>query len=149
MTEEKLPPPSSTPSIPFSSSCPLVSFSSSALFTLSSFCFPFSLLPCTCVDSLSDFSHEIRSLSKSSLSMPASFSKATAILWMSFLMLLNSLRQSNFLKISAFHSVSVCCFAFLTLDLLAVSTLAFARALFMWKGLQAALALVQRVQEVA
>jgi len=62
---------------------------------------------------------------------------------------LNSLRLSNFLKISAFHSVSVYCFAFLAFDLLAVSALAFARALSALKGLQAALALVQEVQEVA
>jgi len=45
--------------------------------------------------------------------------------------------------------VSICCFAFLALDLLAVSTLAFARALSVSKGLQAALALVQGAQEVA
>jgi len=64
-------------------------------------------------------------------------------------MLLNSLRLSNFLKISAFHSASVYCFAFLALDLLAISALAFARALSMSKGLQAALALVQGAQEVA
>jgi len=38
---------------------------------------------------------------------------------------------------------------FLAFDLLAVSTLAFARALSMSKGLQAALALVQGAQEVA
>ena len=68
---------------------------------------------------------------------------------MSFLMPLNSLRLSNFLKISAFYSASVYCFAFLTLDLLAVSTLAFAHALSTSKGLQAALALVQGAQEVA
>jgi len=62
---------------------------------------------------------------------------------------LNSLRLSNFLKISAFYSAFVYCFAFLTLDLLAVSVLAFARALSTSKGLQAALALVQEAQEVA
>jgi len=44
---------------------------------------------------------------------------------------------------------SVCCFAFLALDLLAVSTLAFAHALSASKGLQAALALAQGAQEVA
>jgi len=62
---------------------------------------------------------------------------------------LNSLRLSNFLKISAFYSASVYYFAFLTLDLLAVSTLAFACTLSTSKGLQAALALVQGAQEVA
>jgi len=63
-------------------------------------------------------------------------------------MLLNSLRPSNFLKISAFYSASVCYFAFLALDLLAISALAFARALSVSKGLQAALALAQGVQEI-
>jgi len=63
-------------------------------------------------------------------------------------MLLNSLRPSNFLEISAFYSASVCCFAFLTFDLLAISALAFACAFSMSKGLQAALALVQGAQEV-
>jgi len=50
---------------------------------------------------------------------------------------------------SAFYSMSVCCFTFLTFNLLVISVLAFAYALFMSKGLQAALALVQGVQEVA
>jgi len=45
--------------------------------------------------------------------------------------------------------MSVCCFTFLALDLLAVSALAFARALSASKGLQAALALAQGAQEVA
>jgi len=45
--------------------------------------------------------------------------------------------------------VSVCCFAFLALDLLAVSALAFTHALSMLKGLQAALALAQGAQEIA
>jgi len=45
--------------------------------------------------------------------------------------------------------VSVCCFAFLTFDLLAVSALAFAHTFSMSKGLQAALALAQGAQEVA
>jgi len=45
--------------------------------------------------------------------------------------------------------MSVCCFAFLAFDLLAVSALAFAHALSTSKGLQAALALVQGAQEVA
>jgi len=62
---------------------------------------------------------------------------------------LNSLRLSNFLKISAFYSTSVCCFAFLALDLLAISALAFAHALSALKGLQAALALAQGAQKVA
>jgi len=62
---------------------------------------------------------------------------------------LNSLRPSNFLKISAFYSTSVCCFAFLALDLLAISALAFTCTLSVSKGLQAALALAQRAQEVA
>jgi len=64
-------------------------------------------------------------------------------------MLLNSLRPSNFPKISAFYSMSVYCFAFLALDLLATSALAFTRALSTSKGLQAALALAQGAQEVA
>jgi len=45
--------------------------------------------------------------------------------------------------------MSVCCLAFLAFDLLAVSALAFTRALSTSKGLQAALALVQGAQEVA
>ena len=141
---------SSTPFILFSSSCSPTSASSSPFSpsNLSSLCFPFFLLPCTSIISLSDFSYEICSLSESSPSMPASFTNATAILQMSFLMPLNSLRSSNFLKISAFHSTSVCCFNFLALDLLAVSTLAFAHALSVLKGLQAALALAQGAQEV-
>jgi len=68
---------------------------------------------------------------------------------MSFLNPLNSFKPSSFRKTSAFHSMSVCCFAFLTFDRLAVSALAFARALSASKGLQAALALVQGAQEVA
>jgi len=71
------------------------------------------------------------------------------ILYTSFLNPLNSLRPSNFLEISAFHSVSICCFNFLAFDLLAVSTLAFAHALSALKGLQAALALAQGAQEIA
>jgi len=84
-----------------------------------------------------------------SLFIPASFSNATAILRTSFLNLLNSLRLSNFLEISAFHSVSIYYFNFLAFDLLAISILAFARALSASKGLQATLALVQGAQEVA
>jgi len=45
--------------------------------------------------------------------------------------------------------VSICCFALLAFDLLAVSALTFARALSASKGLQAALALAQGVQEIA
>jgi len=45
--------------------------------------------------------------------------------------------------------MSICCFAFLALDLLAVFNLALASALSASKGLQAALALAQGVQEVA
>ena len=148
MTREKLPSSSSIPSILFSSSYPLVSSSSFTLSTLSSFCFPFSLLPYTSINFPSDSGYEICFSLESSPSIPASFSKATAILWMSFLMLLNSLRLSNFLKISACHSTSVCYFTFLTLDLLAISALVFACALSALKGLQAALALAQGVQEV-
>jgi len=45
--------------------------------------------------------------------------------------------------------VSICCFALLTFDRLAISTLAFTRTLSASKGLQAALALAQGAQEVA
>ena len=117
VTGKKSPSPSSTPSIPVSSSCLLVSSSSSASSTLSSFCFPFSLLPCTSINSPLDSSYKICSSSESSPFIPASFSKATAILRMSFLMPLNSLRPSNFLKISVSYSASIYCFAFLVLDL--------------------------------
>jgi len=68
---------------------------------------------------------------------------------MSFLKPHNSPKLSSFLRTSAFHSVSVCCLVFLAFDLLAVSALAFARALSASKGLQAALALAQGAQEVA
>jgi len=81
--------------------------------------------------------------------MPANLSNATAILRMSFLKPHNPPRPSSFLKTSAFHSTSVCCFAFLAFDLLVVSALAFACALSASKGLQAALALAQGAQEVA
>ena len=81
--------------------------------------------------------------------MPASFSKATTILRTSFLNPFNSPKPSSFRKTSAFHSASICCFAFLAFDLLVVSTLAFARALSTSKGLQVALALAQGAQEVA
>jgi len=81
--------------------------------------------------------------------MPANFSNATAILQTSFLNPLNLLRSSNFLEISAFYSVSICCFAFLAFDLQTISTLAFAHALSVLKGLQAALALAQEAHEVA
>jgi len=57
-------------------------------------------------------------------------------------------KPSSFHETSAFHSASVCCFAFLAFDLLAVSALAFACALSVSKNLQAALALVQGAQEV-
>jgi len=76
--------------------------------------------------------------------MLASFSNATAIL--NPLSLLNS---SNFLDISAFYSASVYCFNLLAFDLQTISALAFACALSVLKGLQAALALVQEVHEVA
>jgi len=81
--------------------------------------------------------------------MPASFSNATAILRTSFLKPCNSPKLSSFLKTSAFYSASVCCFALLTFDLLAISILVFTWALSASKGLQAALALAQGAQEVA
>jgi len=68
---------------------------------------------------------------------------------MSFLSLYNLFKPSSFHKTSAFYSMSVCCFAFLAFDLLAVSALAFACALSVSKGLQAALALAQGAQEIA
>jgi len=68
---------------------------------------------------------------------------------MSFLNPLNSSKLSSFRKTSDFHSASICCFAFLALDLLVTSDLAFACALLASKGLQAALALAQGAQEVA
>jgi len=68
---------------------------------------------------------------------------------MSFLKPHSSPKPSSFLNTSAFYSVSVCCFALLAFDLLAVSALAFTCALSASKGLQAALALVQGAQEVA
>ena len=149
MTGEKLLPLFSTPSILSSSSCPPTSSSSSTLSILSSFCFPLSLLSCVSIFNPSDSSHDNNFSSESWPSMPASFSNATAILWMSFLNLLNSLRSSNFLEISTFYSASICCFAFLAFDLWTVSVLAFARVLSTLKGLQAALALAQGAHEVA
>ena len=140
-TREKLQLPSFTPSIPFSSS--------SILSIPSSLHFPFSLFSCTSVSSPSDSGHEINSSLESWPPILANFSKATAILHMSFLNLLNSSKPSSLRKTSAFHSASVCCFTFLAFDLLAVSTLTFACALSASKGLQAALALAQGVQEVA
>ena len=140
---------SSTSSIPFSSSCsPTSSSSSSAPSILSSLCFPFSFFPYISLSSLSDSGHENCSSLEFWLSIPVSFSNATVILCMSFLNLLNSLRFSNFLEISVLHSASVCCFNFLAFDLLAISTLAFACALSVSKGLQAALALAQGAQKV-
>ena len=147
-TGEKLLLFSSTLSIPSSSFCPSVSSSPSALSIISSFFFPFFLLLCISVSSPSDSSHDNGSFLESWLSIPASFSNATVIHHTSFLNLLNSLRPSNFLKISAFHSVSICCFDFLTFDLLAVFVLAFAYALLASKGLQATLALAHGAHEV-
>jgi len=68
---------------------------------------------------------------------------------MSLLKPYSSPKPSSFLNTSAFHSVSICCFALLAFNLLAVSALVFARTLSASKGLQAALALVQGAQEVA
>jgi len=45
--------------------------------------------------------------------------------------------------------VSICYFAFLAFDLQTISTLAFAHALSVLKGLQAALVLAQEAHEVA
>ena len=140
-TREKPLLPSSTPSIPL--------FSLSNLAILSSFYFSFSLLSCTSVSSPSNAGHKNCSSLESWLSLPASFSIATAILQTSFLNLHNLLNSSNFLETSVFHSISVCCFIFLALDLQMVSSLAFACALSTLKGLQAALALVQGAQDIA
>ena len=148
MTEWSLWHPSSTPSISSSSSCLLTS-PFTTLSSLYSLCFPFSILPRTSVTSPSDSGHDICSLSESWLSIPASLSNAAAILRMSFLSPYNSSKLSSFCETSTFHSASICCFAFHTFDLLAISTLAFVRALSVSKGLQAALALVQGAQEVA
>ena len=134
-TGEKLLLFSFTPSIPFSFSYPPTSSSSSAPFILSSFCFSFFLLPYTSVSFSSDSGHDNNFSLESWPSMPASFSNATAILQTSFLNLLSSLRSSNFLKISVFYSMSICCFAFLAFDLQTVSALAFAYALSALKGL--------------
>ena len=140
-TREKLLFPSSTLSISFSSpSIPSI---------FSSLCFPFFLFSCTSVFSPSNSGHEINSSSESWPSIPANASNATAILCTSFLNPLNSSKPSSFHKTSDFHSASVCCFAFLALDLLAASDLAFACTLSVSKGLQAALALAQGAQEVA
>ena len=98
--------------------------------------------------SSSDSSLDNNSSSESWPLMLASFSNATAILCTSFLKPCNSPKPSSFLKTSAFYSTSVCCFALLTCDLLAVSTLVFAWILSASKGLQAALALAQGAQEV-
>ena len=117
--------------------------------TLCFFCFPFFLLPCTSVSSPLDSSHNNSSLLESWLSIPASFSDATTILWISFLNPWSSLNFSNFLKTSAFYFTSVCCFIFLAFDLQTISALAFAHALSVSKGLQTALALVQGAHEVA
>ena len=149
MTREKLLLFSSTSSIPFFSFCPLTSSSFFAPSILSSLCFPFSLLFCTFIFSPLDFGHENCSFSVSWLSMLANFSNATVILQTSFLNPCNSLNFSNFLKTSIFYSVSICCFVFLVLDYWTASTLAFACTLSASKGLQAALALVQRAHEVA
>ena len=148
VTREKLLLPSSTPSILFSSFCPPTSSSSFALSILFSFCFPLSLLPYTSISSPLDSGHEYCSSSEFWLSIPANFSKATTILQMSFLNLCDSLRSSNFFNTSIFHSVSICCFVFLTLDLQTTSAQAFAHALSASKGLQATLALAQGVHEV-
>jgi len=55
----------------------------------------------------------------------------------------------SFLETSVFHSMSIYCFVFLAWDLQIISALAFARALFVSKGLQAALALAQGAQDFA
>ena len=137
---EKLLLSSSTPSILFSlPSNPAI---------LSSLYFPFSLLFCTSVSSSSDASHKNCSSLESWLSIPASFSIATAILQTSFLNPHNLLNLSNFLNTSIFHSVSVCCFVFLALDLQIASILAFVHVLSTSKSLQAVLALVQGVHKV-
>ena len=129
MTRVKLLPPSFIPSISFfSSSCLPISSSSSSLSNLSSLCFPFSLHPCTSVISPSDSGHGICLSLESLPSMPASFSNTTTILQISFLNPRNSLKSSNFLKTSAFHSVSVCYLVFLAFNLQTVSALALARA---------------------
>ena len=140
-TREKLLLSSSTPSISFSSSP-----SDLAIFFF--LCFPFSLLFCTFVSFPSDTGHKNCSFLESWSSMLASFFNTTAILQMSFLNL-SSLRSSNFLDISAFHSVFVYYFNLLAFDLQTISALAFACALFVSKGLQTALALVQGAHEVA
>ena len=92
--------------------------------------------------------------------MPANFFNATAILQTSFLKLCNSLKSSSFLKpcnslksssfleTSTFHSMSICCFIFLALNLQTTFILIFVYALSALKGLQAALALAQGVHEV-
>ena len=148
MTREKLLLPSSIPSIPFSSFWPLTYSSSFTPFKLISFCFLFFLLSCTSISFPSDSGHDNSSSSESWLSIPASFSNATAIIWTSFLNSWSSLNSSSFLKTSAFHSTFVCCLVFLAFDLQTVSTLAFACVLSVSKGLQVALALVQGVHEV-
>ena len=134
-TREKLLLPSSTSSIPL--------FSPSNLAILFSLYFPFSLLSCTSIFSSSDAGHKNCSSLEFWLSIPASFSIATAILQTSFLNSHNLLNSSNFLKTSVFYSTSICCFIFLALDLQIVSALAFACALSILKDLQATLALVQ------
>ena len=92
--------------------------------------FPFSLLFCTSVSSLLDSSHKIYFSSESWLSILANFSNATTIL-----QIFNLLNLFNFLEMSAFYSVFICCFVFLILDLQTTSVLAFAHALFASKGL--------------
>ena len=147
-TREKLLFLSSIPSILFSSSCFLMFFSSSALFELCSFCFLFFLLSCTSVSFLLDSGHNNSSSSESWLSIPASFSDATAILQISFLNPQSSLNSFNFLKTSAFYFMSICCFIFLTFDLQTASALAFVHALSASKGLQVVLVLAQGAHEV-
>ena len=148
MTREQLLLPSFIPSILLSSSCLPIPSSSSSPSNLFSLCFSFSLPPYTFVNSLSDSSHEICSLLELSPFISVSCSKATVILWMFFLSPCNSPKSFNFLKTSVFHSASICCLVFLALDLWIVSTLAFACTLSASKDLQAALALVQGVQDV-
>ena len=65
-TGEKLPPPSSTPSISLSSSCLTISLSSFSILSIPSFsCLPFFLFSCTSLSSPSDSGHKISSSSES------------------------------------------------------------------------------------
>ena len=148
VTGEKLLFSSFIPFILFFSFCPLTSFSSTPSSSYS-LCFLFSLLPCTSISFPLDSGHENCSSSESWPSIPASFFKATMILWIFFLKPCNSLNSSNFLETPAFHFASVCCFVFLALDLQTASALAFACALSASKGLQAVLALAQGAHEIA